>query len=467
MVQMDEPEADSYDSFVTQNAANIRVEYYYRPPSVAQISSESSPASIASHTHENSDDDSESQSSEERASNNASPISSQVAEAVLEASRTFKTFEELKKYAETEFKCKLSNNKRTSKIAPKWIKMENPDAEIHWFNGTLYCMQPLRADHSQLVPWAKTSCTCYARYSKDSKTRMWRLQNHSAIHNHELDADHHESASGMVHINDATLLGEDQVRTICCWLDAMQSTKQIRFHFRKKYPNTDVKRRVIRSLRNRHKKIMGDGMDLLIEKLNSWDQAGGVGKLQFANMEVAGIQVQHPLIRAIAKMFGVVTTIDGTHNTTKHEKSTLICATGLDSFGHLFHSGLAFSATENVESMHRLIELLGLDVETLISDASKASLALVQVLKCAHILCSYHYRKLFSQSMDNMSADRRKLIWESVMKALRWNGYKYDDDLMQVSQFYQSGIPDFMFTGIPESTEFFSCILFIGIPEST
>jgi hypothetical protein len=104
----------------------------------------------------------------------------------------------------------------------------------------------------------------------------------------------------------------------------------------------------------------------------------------------------------------------------------------MDSFGKLFHSGLAFSPSENEESMRHLIESLGLLVETLISDASKAALSLAKKMTWGHILCSYHYRKLVCQSMENIDAARRKSIWESVMKTLRWNGYKSDAELMQV-----------------------------------
>jgi hypothetical protein len=350
----------------------------------------------------------------------------------------FETFGELKKYAESIMKCKLSNNKRTSRNPPKWVKAMNPDATSHWFNGTLYCMQALRSEHDKFVTWAKTSCTCYARYAMCSGSKKWQLQAHSCVHNHELSAVVQEGASGMVHICDASQLEEEQVSTIGCWLDAMQSTKQIRFHFRAKYPGKDVKRRVVRSLRtlrSKQKNELDEGMDRLIDFLQQFEAAGGVGKLQYRNLKVVGIQVQHPLIREIARMFGVVTTIDGTHNTTKHEESTLLCATGMDSFGKLFHSGLAFTPSENEDSMQQLIELLGLCVQTLITDASKAALALAKKMAWGHILCSYHFRKLLSQSMDNIDAAHRKAIWESVMKTLRWNGYKSDADLMEVRQF--------------------------------
>ena len=172
------------------------------------------------------------------------------------------------------------------------------------------------------------------------------------------------------------------------------------FHVR--YPNQDVKAKVIRALRNqrgqrnRHK---SNGIDELLGLLSDWDANGGVGKIQYSNMEICGIQFQHPLIRAIAKQFGVVTTIDGTHNTTKHDKSTLLASTCQDSFGSMCNSGAAWANSESEASMQKSLVELGLAdiLETLITDASKASFAVVRMMKCGHILCSYHFRKHLCQ----------------------------------------------------------------------
>jgi hypothetical protein len=426
----------SYDDFVrihSQPGGEIRLNYVLASDDVSSDSDSSE--AVAGHvpgpiSDSSSDDEAEDEANAE--------VGGEEAHAVKSAMEIFETFDELKKYAESIMKCKLSNNKRTSRNPPKWVKTINPDATSHWFNGTLYCMQALKSEHDKFVTWAKTSCTCFARYAMCSGSKKWQLKAHSCVHNHELEVVVQEGESGMIHISDASQLEEEQVSTIGCWLDAMQSTKQIRFHFRAKYQGKDVKRRVVRSLRTlrrKQKNEIDEGMDQLIDFLHKFEAAGGVGKLQYNNLKVVGIQVQHPLIREIAKMFGVVTTIDGTHNTTKHEESTLLCATGMDSFGKLFHSGLAFSPSENEQSMLQLIESLGLCVQTLITDASKAALALAKKMAWGHILCSYHFRKLFSQSMENIDAAHRKTIWESVMKTLRWNGYKSDADLFEVRQF--------------------------------
>jgi hypothetical protein len=180
---------------------------------------------------------------------------------------------------------------------------------------------------------------------------------------------------------------------------------------------------------------MNHGMDELIKLLTEWEDAGGVGKLQFDGLEVSGIQFQHPIIRQVAKVFSKVSTMDGTHHTTKFEKSTLITSVGQDSFGHMFHAGCAYAATESLNSMSELVKLLGLEdvIETLITDASKASFALALQLACGHILCSYHFRKHLSKAMDNVGSTQRKSIWESFMKILKWQGYKSDDELVAVS----------------------------------
>ncbi len=179
----------------------------------------------------------------------------------------------------------------------------------------------------------------------------------------------------------------------------------IRLLFRKRYPNKDVKAKVIRALRTMHihQHSQSNGIDELVSHLTEWEANGGVGKIQYSNMQISGIQFQHPLIRKVAKVFGVVTTIDGTHNTTKHEKSTLLAATCQDSFGSMCNSGASWANSESEASMHKCISDLGLNeiLETLITDASKASFAVVKLMECGHILCSYHYRKHLSQVIQS------------------------------------------------------------------
>jgi hypothetical protein len=186
-----------------------------------------------------------------------------------------------------------------------------------------------------------------------------------------------------------------------------------------------VKAKVIRAMRNQRgqrNKCKTNGIDELIAHLAEWEATGGVGKIQYSNMEICGIQFQHPLIRAVAKQFGVVTTIDGTHNTTKHDKSTLLASTCQDSFGSMCNSGAAWATSESEESIHKSLEEFGLvDIlETLITDASKASFAVVRFLKCGHILCSYHFRKHLCQESHSFI---RLFIFAFVFSFIHFNRY--------------------------------------------
>jgi hypothetical protein len=223
------------------------------------------------------------------------------------------------------------------------------------------------------------------------------------------------------------------VRTVNDWIEARQTTKAIRFHFRTKYPNRDIKCRVIRHLRTQlqSKSKRDNGMDALVLQLNEWNATGGVGIVQYSNLVISRIIFQYPPIRQVAKLFGVVSTVDGTHNTTMHEKATLISCCCQDSFGKLCQSGAEWADGESAQSINEILQALGLEVETLITDASKASFSVVEMLHCGHILCSYHFRKHLSTAMDNLDADERKQIWESVMKCLRWQGYFDDAALVQ------------------------------------
>jgi hypothetical protein len=183
---------------------------------------------------------------------------------------------------------------------------------------------------------------------------------------------------------------------------------------------------------HRLRKNADSGIDDLFHLLKRWDDDGGVGRFQFDNMQICGIQVQHPLLREVGKLFGKVSTMDATHHTTQHDEcGILITVAGQDSFGHLYHAGCSFESSENGEAMQKLLNLLGIQPETMITDASKASFYLVAALKCGHIVCSFHYRKAFSTAMDALESSRRKALWEAVMKAMKWQGYKNDEELLQ------------------------------------
>ena len=442
---------DDYDRFIRENQGRIPALSYVVAVEGRASASDSDSASGSSHqTSESGSDDSESDDSGIDDNDNdddddfaatSSPMISEHAmdktAADVATEQTFAHFDDLKRYVESICGCKMSNNKRTTRSPPIWFRKECPSADLAWLSGTLYCHKP-KEIHASFVAWAKTSCTCHARYVLCPKTMLWRIVSEVASlnHNHQVETTVEESsAAGLVHIRSATKLDQDMIRTIHSWFDARQQTKAIRFHFRQKYPNKDVKKKVIRSLRTQyeHRATRNNGMDDLLKQLRIWESEGGVGKVSYSNLEISSIQFQHPLIREVAKLFGVVSTVDGTHNTTKHEKSTLISCCCQDSFGSLCQSGASFAATESAQSIREILDVLGLDVETLITDASKASFAVVEALRCNHILCSYHLRKHLSTSLENVDAAERKIIWDAVMKCLKWQGFKTERDLVAVS----------------------------------
>jgi hypothetical protein len=446
----------SYDDFIRRNEDRIpALGYMYYPPvqggqvlshcgvqdgQGASSCGEGSGSESESDSEDEDYSDSDESSSSERAGAGAPLPSPPLPSPPLDPKDlTFAKFEDLKKYVEKECGIAgigMSNNKRTTRHPPVWFAKQFPECELAWLSGTLYCMQPRLGEGGKYVPWAKTSCTCHSRYVLCPKTFLWRIDSCSCAHNHAVVSNADEpSASGLVHYRTAAKLDQDMVQTINTWLQGKSSTKQIRYHFRNKYPNKDVKKSAIRSLRAAFEQrgARSNGMDALIKQLKGWEDEGGVGRIQYANMEISGIQFQHPLIREIAKVFGVVSTIDGTHNTTKFEKATLITCACQDSFGCLCPSGASYSATESEQSIITILEVLGLTVETLITDASKASFSVVEAIKCCHILCSYHNRKHLSTSLENVDATERKNIWDSVMKCLKWQGFKNDEELVAVS----------------------------------
>ena len=436
-----------YDRFVRHNPVGL--EYRGTGPGAAASAAEvvwtiSGGAGAGSAGSSSSGESSDSESSDAESDSDDESSAASVADADEDAdedavvdkgtSHCFEKFDDLKKYVESQTGVQMSNNKRTTRNCPVWFKKQYPDADIAWLSGTLYCHQP-RTCHMPFVRWAKTSCTCHSRYTLCRKTFLWLIVSCCCDHNHVVPSNVAQvSISGLITYRKAAKLDQDMVRTINTWLEGKASTKSIRFHFRNKYPNRDVRKSAIRSLRSAFEQrgSRSNGMDDLIKQLKVWEDEGGVGRIQYANMEISGIQFQHPLIREVAKVFGVVSTIDGTHNTTKHEKATLITCACQDSFGSLCPSGASYSATENEQSILDILEVLGLKVETLITDASKASFAVVEALKCGHILCSYHNRKHLSTSLENVDATQRKAVWDSVMKCLKWQGFKTDAELVAV-----------------------------------
>lgn len=61
--------------------------------------------------------------------------------------------------------------------------------------------------------------------------------------------------------------------------------------------------------------------------------------------------MQHPMMRKVAEMFGIVTTVDGTHKTTKYADSTLLNSVCMDSFGKMACCGVLFTESESESSL--------------------------------------------------------------------------------------------------------------------
>ena len=341
----------------------------------------------------------------------------------------FDTFDQLKRSCEAKCGCKLSNNCRTvmRSKAPRWMQIAFPDVASFRSSGTLYCYQPF--NDLTKNKWARTSCSLYVKY-EFRKDQKYHITGHDLSHNHNaVLVQSAVGVSGMIHIRTAEALSAEQYRMVSAWVAGGISTKMIRFKFREEYskPPHDVARRVIRKLRTAHK-AMADPhqMDRLVQFLADWQAAGGVGIVKHVNMRISTIVMQHPLIRKVAKVFGRVTTLDGTHNTTRYEGATLIDAATQDSFGKTVYIGCQYSEAESENAITSMMDALGLAdiVETVISDNSKAAAAYIAAAEriIHHVLCFWHYRKNFSQSLETLTHDERTEIWDAVMTILKWRG---------------------------------------------
>ena len=284
MTDSDEDDNISYDGFI--------LKYQHRIPFHGRSSDGSPNAEDGGDSSGDDDSQPSDADDEEQSQGGESDAGASLSEVCL----TFEDFEDLKKHVQAVFKCKMSNNKRTTRSPPQWFKKVYPNVQVAWVNGTLYCHQP-KQEHGAFVPWAKTSCRCHARYSMCSDTLRWRLGSLVATHNHDIATSScAPSATGLVHIRHAEQLTQCMIRSINNWFDSKTSTKDIRFHFKAKYQDHDVKAPVIRALRNQYKQrnAPNNGRDALINQLRLWDEQGGVGKFQYANLQITGIQFQVP-----------------------------------------------------------------------------------------------------------------------------------------------------------------------------
>jgi hypothetical protein len=353
--------------------------------------------------------------------------------ATVNVDQEFDTFEQLHSVVSRCCRCKLSHNprKEAKAVARQWVKDLLPLLDVYHTSGTLYCFQSFTETNK--LKHARTSCPFQVAYvfTRDQK---WKVTKAALDHNHVLQAPV-ISLSGLRHICQPADLTVDECTAVLHWLESKMVTAQVRYHFRSKFPGSEISRRCVRSMREQlSKNVDPHAIDRLVELVEKYAREGGIGKIHHEHFRIKSIIMQHPLMRKIAQMFGVVTTIDGTHKTSKYEQSTLLNCVCMDSFGKLACCGVMFNESESESSITELLDECGIlaILKTLISDESKASLAFIlNHPQIAHILCRWHWLKHFNTSMDNVSINDKEAVTKRVMKVLKWRGYSSDDALLE------------------------------------
>jgi hypothetical protein len=254
----------------------------------------------------------------------------------------------------------------------------------------------------------------------------WKINQVEMTHNHEVQvAGTFVGPSGTRYVAKVSDLTIDEFGFINHLLIARTTTRNVRYHFRQKFAGNEITRKCVRAARRQLRPDDPHGMDNLVRLLESYQLQGGVGKVLHRHFRIETIIMQHPAMRLVAKAFGIVTTVDGTHNTSKYDSSTLLNATCMDSFGTMVPIGCLYSESENESSLKQILEELGLlDVlQTLITDNSKAALAFAQEHpRIMHIICRWHWFKNFNKVMESVTHKDKKLLFEGVKKVIKWRG---------------------------------------------
>ena len=315
----------------------------------------------------------------------------------------YDSFDILRAAVSRKCACKLSLNCRkfTPEHALKWVQAANPGLALYHQSGCFYCYRPF--DETNKQKHARTSCPMLVSYVF-SRSLKWKVAQVHLNHNHEVEAaGTYVGVTGTRYVSKVSDLSQDEYGTLKHWLETNMTTKLVRYHFRQTFVGSEITRRCVRAARTALKPDDPHAMDRLVTLMETYQKGGGVGKIVHRNFRIETMIMQHPLMRKVAKVFGKVTTVDGTHNTSKYDHSTLLNATSLDSFGKMAPIGCLFNESENENSLIQLLTELGiLDVlETLITDNSKAALAFaLHYPRIAHILCRWHWFKNFNKVMD-------------------------------------------------------------------
>jgi hypothetical protein len=337
----------------------------------------------------------------------------------------YDSFDILRAAVSRKCSCKLSLNCRKfpPQHALKWVKDANPGLAMYHQSGCFYCYRPF--DETNRQKHARTSCPMLVSYVF-SRSLKWKITHVSLNHNHEVEAaGSYVGVTGTRYVSKMSDLSQDELGALNHWLETHMTTRLVRYHFRQKFAGSEITRRCVRAARTALKPDDPHAMDRLVALMETYQKGGGVGKIMHRHFRIETIIMQHPLMRKVAKAFGKVTTVDGTHNTSKYDHSTLLNATSLDSFGKMAPIGCVYNESENESSLIQLLEELGiLDVlVTLITDNSKAALAFaLRHPLIAHILCRWHWFKNFNKVMDQVTHKDKKVLYDAVNKVIKWRG---------------------------------------------
>jgi hypothetical protein len=301
------------------------------------------------------------------------------ADAVLKVDDEFDSFEDLQLVATRCCLCKLSHNprKENAVAARKWLKDLLPNLSHYHTSGSLYCFQAFTTINQ--LKHARTSCPCHISYVL-TRNLKWKVTKADINHNHAVLAPVVVGISGLKHIQRPEDLNVDECVAVKLWLEARMVTAQVRYHFRQKFIGSEITRKCVRKMREQLKKDLDPhAMDRLVDIVHEYAKNGGVGRIRHDQFRIKSIVMQHPLMREIARVFGICVTVDGTHKTSKYESSTLVNCVCMDSFGKLACCGVLFNESESESAIEDLLNECGITnvLKTLISDESKAALSFI------------------------------------------------------------------------------------------
>jgi len=342
----------------------------------------------------------------------------------VSAGMEFDSFDLLREAVTRSCNCKLSLNCRKfpPEHALKWVKTAIPGLTSYHQSGCFYCFQAFNEINRK--KHARTSCPMFVSYVFTRELK-WKVTQVDMTHNHVVELDAVVGPSGIRYILKVSELTIDEFQAVNHWLVAKMSTRLVRYHFRQKFPGSEITRKCVRAARDQLKPDDPHAMDALVKLMERFQKEGGVGKILHHHFRIETIIMQHPLMRKVAQVFGMVTTVDGTHNTSKYDMSTLLNATCMDSFGKMAPIGCLYNESESEKSFTQLLNECGVEefIQTLITDNSKAALAFIASHpRIMHVLCRWHWFKNFNKVMESVTQNDKKTLYDGVNKVIKWRG---------------------------------------------